>query len=198
MEGEDGELYRLEIRNGRKVLFTPPSHDSSKSNTEGGGNGRTDKECFRCGRICHIRADWRARTFIDGGLPKSALKGKGLGSCEEEGPEASKNVPLVTIDLGSFEGLSDHGGAVEDDVDDVEEFSEEEELCHRHRLLPGSRRQGLQSIQRCIVGSSRNIAVATIAETAKSLRSSIVWIGSLSCLMFCSRWILGHETHQSL
>ena len=34
-----------------------------------------------------------------------------------------------------------------------------------------------------------------IADT-KSLHSSIVWIGSKNSLMFCSKWILGHETHQ--
>ena len=45
MESEDGELYRLEIRNGKKV-FTKPRHDSTKSNTKGGRKGRTDKECF--------------------------------------------------------------------------------------------------------------------------------------------------------
>ena len=36
MESEDGELYLLEITNGKKV-FTKSRHDSSKSNTKGGG-----------------------------------------------------------------------------------------------------------------------------------------------------------------
>ena len=120
MESEDGELYRLEIRNGKKV-FTKPRHDSSKGNTEGGVRGRTDKECFRCGRIGHIRADCRAKTHLNGGPPKSAPKEKGVGSFEEAEPETSQNVPLETIDLGSFEVLSDHGDAVQDDVD-VNEF----------------------------------------------------------------------------
>ena len=35
------------------------------------------------------------------------------------------------------------------------------------------------------------------AET-KSLQSLIVGIGSMSSLTFCSKWILGHETHRSL
>ena len=64
LESEDGELYRLEIKNGKKV-FTKSRHDLSKSNTKGGGKGRTDKECFRCGRIGHIRAatlsPWRTQ-----------------------------------------------------------------------------------------------------------------------------------------
>ena len=63
----------------------------------------------------------------------------------------SQNVPLGTIDLGSFEVLSDHGDAVEDDVD-VNEFSEEATgVMHPRCHLPlGLRRQRLSSIQRCI------------------------------------------------
>ena len=95
-------------------VFTKSRHDLSKSNTKGGGKGTADKECFRCGRIGHIGADCRAKTDLDGGPPKSAPKGKGVGSCEEEEPETSHNVPLGTIDLGSFQVLSDHGDTVED------------------------------------------------------------------------------------
>ena len=76
--------------------------------------GRTDKECFRCGRIGHIRADCRAKTHLDGGLPKSAPKEKSAGNCEDEKQETSQHVPLETIDLGSFEVLSNHGDTVED------------------------------------------------------------------------------------
>ena len=78
--------------------------------------GRTDKECFRCGRIGHIRADCRAKTHLDGGPPKSAPKGKSAGNCEDERQETSQHLPLETIDLGSFEVLSNHGDTVEDDV----------------------------------------------------------------------------------
>ena len=51
---------------------------------------------------------------INGGHPKSAPKGKGVGSCEDEETETSQNVPLGAIDLGVFEVLSDHVDAVED------------------------------------------------------------------------------------
>ena len=84
----------------------------------------TDKECFRCGRIGHIRADCRARTHVDGGLRKSAPRGKGVGNCEEEEQQSSQDVPVGIIDLGSFEVLSDHGETTEDDVV-VDESSEE-------------------------------------------------------------------------
>ena len=122
IESEDGELYRLEIRHDKKVC-TKPRHDSIKCNTEG-GRSKTDKECFRCGRVCHIRADCRAKTHVNGRLPKSTLVGKGVGNCEEEEQQSSQNVPLGIIDLGSFEVLSDHGETKEDDVV-ADESSEE-------------------------------------------------------------------------
>ena len=50
-----------------------------------------------------------------GGPPKSAPKGKSIGNCEDEATETSQNVPLGTIDLGSFEVLCDHGDVVDDD-----------------------------------------------------------------------------------
>ena len=69
---EDGELYRLENRNGMQV-FTKSRHEPSKG--KGGGKGKTDRECFRCGRIGHIRADHRAKTHIGGGPPKIGARG---------------------------------------------------------------------------------------------------------------------------
>ena len=48
VDSEDGELYLLEIRNGKKV-FTKLRHDPSKGNTKGGGESKTDKECLSCG-----------------------------------------------------------------------------------------------------------------------------------------------------
>ena len=65
VESEDGELYRLEIRNGKKV-FTKSRHEPSKG--KGRGKGKTDREYFCCGRICHIRAV--CRTHINGGPKK--------------------------------------------------------------------------------------------------------------------------------
>ena len=48
VECEYGELYRLEIRNGKKV-FSKSRHEPSEG--KGGVKGKTDKECFRFGRI---------------------------------------------------------------------------------------------------------------------------------------------------
>ena len=50
-----------------------------------------------------------------GSPKKSAPKGKSVGNCEDEETETSQHVPLGTIDLGSFEVLSDHGHEVDGD-----------------------------------------------------------------------------------
>ena len=146
VESEDGELYRLEIRN-RKKVFTKPRRDSSKGNTKGGGNGRTDKECFRCGRIGHIRADCRAKTHLNGGPPKSAPKRKIVGSCEEEDPLGDNRFwgPLrccqITVTPQKIMWML------------MNPHKKLQILCHHCHLFPGSRRQRLQSILRCIAGS---------------------------------------------
>ena len=112
VEGEDGQLYRLEIKNGKKIL-NKSTYSSNKGHTKGGGKGETDRECYRCGRVGHIRTDCRTKSHINGGPPKFAPKGKDVASCEDEETETSRDVPLGTIDLASFEVLSNHG----DDVD---------------------------------------------------------------------------------
>ena len=89
VQGEDGELYRLEIRNGKKV-FTKSSCSWSKGYTKGGEKGKTDRECYRCGRVGHIRTDCRAKSHINGGPPKSAPKGKGVASYEDEEKRSHK------------------------------------------------------------------------------------------------------------
>ena len=96
----------------------------AKSTLKGGLKSKTDKECFRCGCTRHIRADCRAKTHVNGGPPKSAPRGKGVGNCKEEEQESSQHVPLGIVDLGSFEVLSDNGETIEDDVV-VDESSDE-------------------------------------------------------------------------
>ena len=64
------------------------------------------------------------KTHIKGGPPKSAPKGKTVGNCEDEETETSQNVPLGTIDFGSFEVSSDHG----DDMDGDESTYETTEM----------------------------------------------------------------------
>ena len=124
--------------------------------------------------------------------PKSALKGVGVESREEEDPETSQNVPLGIIDLESFEVLSDHGDSEYDGHVDGPS-KEATKLRHRRRMPLGSGIQRFQSIMKCIEGSFGNLAME-IAET-KSLHSSIVGLGSMSSMMLCSKGIFGHEAH---
>ena len=113
VESEDGELYRLEIRNGKKV-FTKSRHEPSKG--KGGEKGKTDRECFRCGRLGHTRADCRAKTHINRRPTKTAPEGKSVGNCKDEEPRPHKMCHWVeTIDLRSFEVLSDHGDEMDGD-----------------------------------------------------------------------------------
>ena len=65
-----------------------------------------------------------AKTNLNGGHPKSAPKGKGVGSCEEEETKTSQNVPLGTKDLESFAVLSDDNDTIENEVE-VDEFPED-------------------------------------------------------------------------
>ena len=57
---------------------------------------------------------------------ESAPKGKSVGNCEDEETETSQNVPLETIDLGSFEVLSDHG----------DEMDGNESTCETTEMMP--------------------------------------------------------------
>ena len=59
-------------------------HVANKNSVSGGGEGKPDKKCFRCGRIGHMRADCNAKTHVNGGPPKSAPKLRIVGNCEEE------------------------------------------------------------------------------------------------------------------
>ena len=92
-ESGNGELYRLEIRNGKKV-FTKSRHDSNKGNTKGGGKSKSDKACFCGGRVGHSRADCRAKIYVNEKKPNSAPRVKGVGKCDGEEQDISQNVPL--------------------------------------------------------------------------------------------------------
>ena len=187
LESEDGELYRLEIRNGKKV-FTKFRYEPRKG--KGGGKGKIDRECYRCGRIGHIRADCRAKTHINGGPRNSHPKEKVLEVARKKN-QKHRNMchwgPLIWGPLRCCQTTVTPKMMVML----MNLHKKPQKLCHRCSLLPGLRRQGLQSIQRCITGSFGNLAMETV-ET-KSLHFLIVGIQT-----FCSTRILGHETHRSM
>ena len=103
----------MEISNGKKVC-TKSRPDPSKG--KGRGKGTTDRVCSAVDALVTLEQSTEPKTHINGLLPKSAPKGKSVGNCEYEETETSQNVPLGTIDLGSFEVLSDVGDEV--DVDE--------------------------------------------------------------------------------
>ena len=183
VESEDGELYRLEIRNSKKV-FAKSRHEPSRG--KGGGKGKIDRECFRCGRIGHITADCRAKTHINGGPLKSAPKGKGVGRCEEQrlrrmcrwGPSIWGALRYCQITAMRWMMMVS--------------LVKQQKRCRRRHLIPGSRGQ-----RRC-AGCFRNLAMRTTETTTNSIHSLIVGMGSKSSSMHCNKWTLGHETHRSL
>ena len=97
VESEDGELYRLEIRNGKKV-FTKFVLIQAKAKEEGKAKQTESVSAVDASVTFEQIAEsnspqWRT--------PNSAAKGKGVGNCEDEETETSQNVPLETIGLGS-------------------------------------------------------------------------------------------------
>ena len=188
MESEDGELYRLELRNGKKV-FTKSRYEPSKG--KGGGKGKIDRECYRCGRTGHIRADWRAKTHINGGPRNPHPKEKVLEVARKKNQKHRKMCHWGPLIWGLLRCCQTTVTQQKMTSTLTNVHKKLQKLCHLCRLLLGSGRQGLHIIQRCIAGNFGNLAMETV-ET-KSLHFLIVGI-----LTFCSTRILGHETHRSL
>jgi len=93
-EGEDGELYRLEKKDGKFVPKRMP-------------RGKFKGECFRCGREGHPAAECRARTHKNGG-PVKPFKAKPSRSANslEEGAANGETPPApqaLSLELGSFD-----------------------------------------------------------------------------------------------
>ena len=76
------------------------------------------------GALATSELDCRAKSHVNGGPRKSAPRGNGIGNCQDEEQETHGHVPLSTIELRSFEVLSDHGHTTED-IEDIDEFPEE-------------------------------------------------------------------------
>ena len=88
---------------------------TNQAKAKGGWKGKIDRECFRCERIGDTRADCRAQTHINGGSQNLRPKGKVLEIAKTKKPRPHKRCHLETIDLVSFEVLSDHGDEMDGD-----------------------------------------------------------------------------------
>ena len=81
---EDGDLLRLEKRDGKRVAVKVSSPQQRGARPQG-----REKECFRCGRKGHIRPNCNWSTHKDGGSPRPApppkdKNTKGANSLEEQ------------------------------------------------------------------------------------------------------------------
>ena len=112
VERNGGELYRLEIRNGKKV-FSGSRPDPAKAKEE--GRVKLIENVFAVDALVSLEQIAAPNSHPTGETHNLRPTGKCVRNCEDEETETSQNVPLETIDLGSFEVLSDHG---EVDVDE--------------------------------------------------------------------------------
>ena len=88
VEGEDGELYRLERKDGKTRVFRAAA---------GGRPPRTGRKCYRCGREGHIRPDCTAKSHVDGGPPRAAPRSKAAGALEAEATTRSASEPNLGL-----------------------------------------------------------------------------------------------------
>ena len=103
--------------------------------------------------------------------------------------------------LGSFEVLIDHGDAAEDDVDVDKSSEDATEIMPPPTPASWFKKTDTSKHTEMHCRSFRkpcNVNLAMETAETKSLHSSIVGLGSMSSLMCCSKWILGHEMHRSL
>ena len=126
LDTEDGELMRLEKRDGKKVLVRVPPPPSVPAGGErktsrrpqGNGNWKSKVDCYRCGRIGHLGRECTERTHIDGGKPKPPPRPRLAGSLEENSPGSVSSVDTApeVHDLSTISvcALEDLGGVVEE------------------------------------------------------------------------------------
>ena len=84
---EDGELMRIDKRNGKKVLVKippPPKQVAGGERRQGLRERAKNNDCFRCGRPEHRRVDCKWSTHIDGGKPRPPLPPKAANNIEGE------------------------------------------------------------------------------------------------------------------
>ena len=120
VESEDGQLYRSEIRNGKKV-FTKEEGRVKLTENDSAVDALVTSEQIAEPKLTSMGDPQNLR-----------LKGKVLEIARTKKTKTSQNVPWRTIDVGSFEVLSDHG----DEVDGDESRCEATEMMTP--LPPGS------------------------------------------------------------
>ena len=104
LESTDGELFRLEMKGGKRILtkFTkrPPRR------TVGGSGKPETRECFRCGRVGHIAANCSETKHKNGGPPR-AQRPKRVQNLEEEEEEIDAGLmEIEEVELNALDRRS--------------------------------------------------------------------------------------------
>ena len=113
---EEGDLLRLEKRDGKRIAVRVPSSQQRGSKPQS-----KEKECFRCGRKGHIRPSCNWSTHLDGGPPRpppAPKAKKGTNNLEEQtesGPLNLASLDLCTLELAP---VSDNEDEDEDEWTD--------------------------------------------------------------------------------
>ena len=127
---ENGELLRLERRNGQKVAVKTWTKPPFQRGGKGGGKGSA-KECHGCGREGHFRRDCIWTKHKDGGpirpIPSRPRRPAGnLEEGEEPGLTVDEDAQVGSLELMSLEpGLNSSG---DEDSDQLSNDCEEEEF----------------------------------------------------------------------
>ena len=150
-----------------------------KTTPKVGGRTTPTKDVFVCGRICHIRADCRAKTRVNGGPPKSATRRKGVGHFLRKKSKTHRKLCHWALLMGSFLKCCQTTARPKRTKLLLMHLQKNESTGTLPALPLVSwfkeTKISRHADTRC-AGSFETIAMATTAETAKSLLSSILVI----------------------
>ena len=93
MESEDGQLYRLEIKNRKESLPLPRAKAATEVEARKVKLTQKVSGGFRCGRVGRIRAGCRATAHVNGGHPKSAPEAMALGIAKKKSKKHMEMFP---------------------------------------------------------------------------------------------------------
>lgn len=96
---EDGEVYRLEKKNGKQYAVKRPAAAASTRRPASFNSDRPQRECYRCGRVGHVQSHCTWATHKNGGPPKErpAPRTQANHVEKDEGEHGAVQVPERVI-----------------------------------------------------------------------------------------------------